>query len=332
MPVSGAASFPSSSGPGEVVVGEAVVLDLRLARLGSRGLAFVIDAAVIAATLVVTIFGLVLILSATDDAMGAAIVLAAVVLVVVGYPVAFETLTRGRSLGKMALGLRVVRDDGGPIRFRQALTRALVGVFVDFGLSDGAIAVIASLCSARGKRIGDQLAGTVVVRERLPESADGYVPVPQHLAIWAAGLPVARVPDSAALQARSLLGRLAEFDPVIAAGWAGRLAAEFAVLLGPPPPGSDPVAVLAAVLVERRDREIAADCGMAHGLNPGWAWAPGPVSQPGPVQSSAPAPPAAPPPGWIPPAPPPLAGAVLPPRPPAAPPRGSTAGPFAPPG
>ena len=49
-------------------------------------------------------------------------------LVFVGYPLVFETATRGRSLGKMAMGLRVVSDDGGPERFRQALFRALASV------------------------------------------------------------------------------------------------------------------------------------------------------------------------------------------------------------
>ncbi|HEX3829404.1 MAG TPA: RDD family protein [Sporichthyaceae bacterium] len=302
--MSSTAPVPPSPGPGEVVVGEAVALDLRLAQLGSRGLAFGIDAAVVFCTLLASFLGLMPLLSGTDDALGAAIGLGLMVMIVVGYPVVFETLTRGRSLGKMALGLRVVRDDGGPIRFRHALTRALVGVFVDFGLSSGAIAVISSFCSARGKRVGDQLAGTVVVRERVRESAAGYVPVPHHLALWAAGLPVARVPDAAALQARSLLTRIAEFDPAIAAGWAGQLAAEFAAVLGPPPPGSDPVAVLAAVLLERRNREIAAATGMAHGPNPGWAWSP----------------------------PPQPAGVVHPPRLPASPPPGSAPGPFAPPG
>ena len=51
-----------------------------------------------------------------------------VVAVTVGVPTVVETLTRGRTLGKLALGLRVVRDDGGPITARHALTRALVGV------------------------------------------------------------------------------------------------------------------------------------------------------------------------------------------------------------
>lgn len=60
-----------------------------------------------------------------------------------------ETATRGRSLGKMAMGLRVVSDDGGPERFRQAVFRALAGV-VEIWMLVGGPAVIASLFSPRG--------------------------------------------------------------------------------------------------------------------------------------------------------------------------------------
>ena len=58
----------------------------------------------------------------------------------------------------MALGLRVVRDDGGPIRFRHALVRGLVGV-VEIWLTVGAVALVVSLASSQGKRLGDFLAG-----------------------------------------------------------------------------------------------------------------------------------------------------------------------------
>ena len=63
-----------------------------------------------------------------DPALSAAVLIIFTIVTIVGYPIAFETATRGRSLGKMALGLRVVSDDGGPERFRQALFRALAGV------------------------------------------------------------------------------------------------------------------------------------------------------------------------------------------------------------
>ena len=55
----------------------------------------------------------------TTRVMSAAVLIIFTVMTILGYPVIFESATRGRSLGKMALGLRVVSDDGGPERFRQ---------------------------------------------------------------------------------------------------------------------------------------------------------------------------------------------------------------------
>jgi hypothetical protein len=159
----------------------------------------------------------------------------------------------------MVLGLRVVRDDGGPIRFRHAFWRALVGVVVDFDpIALGAPALITSLCSSRGKRVGDYLAGTVVIRERIPVSVTPPAIMPPHLAGWAAVLPVERIPDSLALQARQVLARLPQFDAAMGAHWTGRLAEEVMAVLGQPAPaGIDPATLLAAVLAERRNRELA---------------------------------------------------------------------------
>ena len=76
---------------------------------------------------------------------------------------------RGRSLGKMAMGLRVVSDDGGPERFRQALFRALARC-IEIWMFAGGPAVICSLVSAKGKRLGDVFAGTMVISERAPQT------------------------------------------------------------------------------------------------------------------------------------------------------------------
>src|SRR5437588_12357840 len=84
--------------------------------------------------------------SGLDDAAAGALFITAVVAVLVGYPVAFETLSRGRTLGKLALGLRVVADDGGPVRFRQALVRGLAGV-VELWVLLGVPALITSTLS-----------------------------------------------------------------------------------------------------------------------------------------------------------------------------------------
>ena len=155
------------------------------------------------------------------------------VAVIVGYPVSFETLTRGRSLGKMALGLRVVREDGGPIRFRHALVRGLVGV-VEFWMTGGSVALITSLASSKGKRVGDFLAGTVVVRERMPTQAAPIAMMPPQLAGWASTLDLARVPDDLALAARQFLGRFQDLAPEVRESMGSRLAAAMAGVTSSP--------------------------------------------------------------------------------------------------
>jgi uncharacterized RDD family membrane protein YckC len=140
----------------DVVTGEAVVIDVPCARFPSRMVAIAIDIVVqvvLFAVLAVAI-GATQASGDLDAAAAAAIALSATVLILVGYPTIFETLSRGRSLGKLAMGLRVVGDDGGPERFRQALVRALASVF-EIWMLLGAPALITSLLSAKGKRLGD---------------------------------------------------------------------------------------------------------------------------------------------------------------------------------
>ncbi len=97
----------------ELVTGEAVALELRPAKLPSRGLAVLLDlAAAVAAYVGVTLL-LVAATASLDQAAQTAVTIATFVLVLVGGPILVETLSHGRSLGKMACGLRVVRDDGG---------------------------------------------------------------------------------------------------------------------------------------------------------------------------------------------------------------------------
>jgi uncharacterized RDD family membrane protein YckC len=283
-----------------VITGEAVALELRLAKVPSRALALLLDLALLSIPLIGVGILASVIGASTDDALAAAIGLSTGVLVVLGYPVAFETLNRGRSPGKMALGLRVVRDDGGPIGFRHAFTRALIGVIVDFDpIALGSVALISSLCSTRGKRVGDHLAGTVVIRERIPVAVTPPAYMPPQLAGWAAGLPVDRIPDDLALQARQVLGRIGELDPTMAAHWTTRLAGEFVAVLGhPAAPGTDPAALLGAVLAERRNRELA---------RAGWT-----PHQQAAQQPPYPSPPQAPPPAPDPPPPPPAGPFTLP--------------------
>ncbi|MER6186984.1 RDD family protein [Streptomyces sp. NPDC001652] len=240
----------------ELVTGEAVALELRPARLPSRALAVLLDLLVGVIVYVVVTIALVASTASLDEAAQFAVSLAAFVLVMVGGPIAVETLSHGRSLGKLACGLRVVRDDGGPIRFRHALVRGGIGV-IEILLTFGVVACVASLVSARGRRLGDVFAGTLVVRERVPVAHTGFLPPPPPwLAGRFSGLDLSAVPDGLWLAIRQYLGRMQQLDPQV--GWvmAERLAADVAARTGTPAPqGVPPAAYLAAVVQERQARE-----------------------------------------------------------------------------
>jgi len=248
----------------DVVTGEAVTLDVPCARFPSRLAALGIDL-LIQFTLMVIL--LVIVTASTsaaglDTAATSALVITVIVLSLIGYPILWETTTRGRSPGKFALGLRVVGDDGGPERFRQALVRGLATI-VDFWLVPfiGVPALICSLLSARGKRLGDVFAGTFVIQQRLParRGAAARPPVmPPELAGWAAGLELSGLTDHTAAMARGYLGRLPELTPAAQAELGSRIAAAVQAQTAPPPPLGTPVPpYLAAVLAERHRRESA---------------------------------------------------------------------------
>jgi uncharacterized RDD family membrane protein YckC len=291
-------------GVSDLVTGEAVVLELRLAQLPSRALAFAVDTAIMGLGLAAVLVPAVALAGGVDDALGAAILLVTVVAVVIGYPLAWETLTRGRSPGKYLMGLRVVRDDGGPVRFRHALVRALSGFFVDFwalGLF-GCVALVVSLISRQGKRVGDYLAGTVVVRERLPVSGGPVAQLPPELASWAAGLSLSALPDELALAVRQFLSRVPELRRDVAAQIATRLASDVARHIGQDvPPGVPATAYLSAVLAERRRRELSRFSSPPPTPPPPSMPAPPPPSMPAPPpsmpapQNPVPAPPPPPP-------------------------------------
>lgn len=166
---------------------ESIAFNYELAGLGSRFLALAIDqviqillllgifyAVVAAALKLPTAHGGV---GTQAEKLGAAIVIAAIVLVIFtiffGYFIIFETLWNGKTPGKWALSIRVVRDGGYPVDFGAAVIRNLIriGEFV-FGYY--ALSALSMVLSPENKRLGDYAAGTIVVREsaiafRVPE-------------------------------------------------------------------------------------------------------------------------------------------------------------------
>jgi hypothetical protein len=151
-----------------------------------------------------------------------------------------------------------VRDDGGPIVFRQSLVRALVGI-VELWLTVGSVALITSTVNPQGKRVGDILAGTYAVRVRGAAASRPPLTMPPQLTGWAASADIARLPDGLALSARQFLGRTATLHPTSRVQLGTRLSTELERYVNPlPPPGTHPEAFLAAVLTERRNREFLA--------------------------------------------------------------------------
>lgn len=260
------------------VTGEAVALDLRLAQFPSRTLGLTLDLLIQLGALLLVVWFAGSVADQLDGAAASAIMLVAVVSIIVGLPTLIETLTRGRSLGKIAAGLRVVRDDGGPVRFRHSFVRALF-MIVDFWISSGAVGLISSLTSTKGKRLGDHFAGTIVVRERVPAAAAvsrQTYSMPPALEPWAASLDLARLPDVTALQARQFLTRTGSLAPEVRDAMGRQLAAEVSTYIAPPPPdGVPPELLLQAVLTERLRRatrrapgSLAAAAGPAGGAAP----------------------------------------------------------------
>jgi uncharacterized RDD family membrane protein YckC len=261
----------------EVVTGEAVALELPAAGFPTRIAARLID---MAAQVVVLLLASIAIVAARpgDADYFLAAALTVFVLVIVGYPTAMETLSRGRTLGKLALGLRVVGDDGSPLRFRQALVRALTGVIELWLLPP--IALICSLASSRGKRVGDFFAGTYVLQERMPARQAlpaVFAVVPEPLTVWARSLHVAGLSEQTAEAAGSYLRRFAELSPQARDALGAQLANAVAAQVSPlPPPGTPPAAYLSAVLAVRRQHDEARLAASRAG--PGSWPPPGPLS------------------------------------------------------
>ncbi len=238
-----------------MVTGEAVLIDIPPASLPIRAVARVIDTiayVVLLVALLVVIFAQSL---SASEASSATLALLSSVGCLLVIPVAIETLTRGRSLGKLICSLRVVRDDGGPIVFRHALVRGLVG-FVEFFIAYGVPAVITSIASIRAKRLGDLAAGTYVVQENVRLTLSEPPQVPMRLERWARSCDIPALPDGVALATRQFLLRRGTLSPAARTRLCADLSAVVRPMVAPPPPrGTDDEEFLAAVLAERRRRD-----------------------------------------------------------------------------
>jgi len=242
-------------GVDDLVTGEAVALELPAAGIAIRALSGFLDLLVAGVALWVGLLVATLMTQNADAAIVGVAMTVLLALVSVGLPTTMETLTRGRSVGKLATGLRTVRDDAGPIGFRHALTRALVG-FVEIWALFGVPTLVSGLVSSKGKRLGDYAAGTYVVRERVHMTLPPPPVMPLQLASWAAGADIARLPDGLAMAVRQFLMRAPRLSPQSRTALGVQLRDEVVTYVAPhPPSGVHPEVVLAAVIADRRRRD-----------------------------------------------------------------------------
>jgi uncharacterized RDD family membrane protein YckC len=268
-----------------LVTGEAVALDVQTAGVASRMLAALVDGLIQGALLFGLFVAIGLFGGGGSTASVAALGVLAFVTAGLVYPVMFETLMRGRTPGKAALGLRVVRDDAGPISFRQAFVRGLIGFVVERpGVTFASAAVISSILSPTGKRLGDLAAGTVVLQERVVAPKAPVAQMPPGLAGWAATLDLSQLSDELALSVRTFLARSASLTPAARVDLGNRLTgAVRAAVRSEPPAGTPPEAFLAAVLAERRLRA-------ERGAPPAEPWPAGPPAAEVPTYPEVPPP------------------------------------------
>ena len=247
----------------KVFTPERVSLRYDVAGIGSRGAAALIDTTIQAvvgfAVVILSVFTSVMANrfgGFWDSDLGEVLVVILGALVVFfllwGYYLFFEILWSGQTPGKRALGIRVIRENGYPIRPGDAVVRNLIRILdgPPFGAVVGSLVM---LCNSRSKRIGDFAAGTIVVREgnrqRLGQlgSLSGLPPVPAVPPAAPpsggpqppASIPVAVMPSLSAEDAtlvRDFLVRRAEMYPAARGALALRLAQHVSRRYGYPSP------------------------------------------------------------------------------------------------
>ena len=252
-----AAAAAPSADRDALITGDAVLLDLRAASFATRLVSFLVDAVLQLVLLVGGIVAVAWLAARTDldDGYVAAGALLASVAAYIGYPVLCELLLRGRSVGRLLMGTRVVRDDGGPVHVRQSVLRAVMAMF-EIWATSGAVAMTCAVIDRRSRRVGDLLAGTMVIQERMRTRTEPRVEVPLSLRDWARGADVGRLPLPLLQDIRAFLPRAGRINAESRHHLSRDLLHRTLPHVAPaPPPGTPPEEFLAAVLAERSHRD-----------------------------------------------------------------------------
>ncbi|GAA1530379.1 putative RDD family membrane protein YckC [Microbacterium ginsengiterrae] len=239
----------------EVLSGEAVAIDVQPLGFFMRALGALIDMAIGWGLLLLFLWlrTWLLFIGVIDDSVDGILNITALVVCFVAVPVVVELALRGRSVGKLAVGGRIVRVDGGAAGFRHAFIRALVGV-LEVYMTFGAVAILAGAFTARSQRLGDLIAGTYSQRVRTPKLIPLTPVMPTALSGWAEIADVARMPDRLARRISQFLQHAERMSPQARARVARDLVTEASTYISPQPV-AHPEQLLIAITVLRRERE-----------------------------------------------------------------------------
>jgi uncharacterized RDD family membrane protein YckC len=157
---------------------ERVPLHFALASIGNRFIACAIDHTIQTVALLVMVITVLFIsnYSGLGDRLSdapkwlLALLVILVFLLMTGYFALFEWLWSGQTPGKRWMKLRVIREDGRPVTFFEAMVRNLLRDFDIMPIPFYSIGLISVFATAKDQRVGDLVAGTVVVREREAEA------------------------------------------------------------------------------------------------------------------------------------------------------------------
>jgi uncharacterized RDD family membrane protein YckC len=235
----------------QIVNPEAVPLSLDLAGLGSRMIALIID--LLIQTAVLLPMGIAVAAAGGQGSTALTIALIVTFFVVwFGYFPFFEGIWNGRTPGKRAQSLRVVRDDGHPVSLGPVLVRNILRL-VDQLPTFYVVGVVSILVTRRSQRLGDLAAGTVVIREHRRAA-----PQPMELSEGehglAAGIDASGLTERDYELIRSFLQRQ-NLDPHVRQSLARDVVATISPRVGrPPAPGADEEEFLRAVVAAYRSR------------------------------------------------------------------------------
>jgi uncharacterized RDD family membrane protein YckC len=234
---------------------EGVELELVLAGVGSRMVATIVDFLVKGVLLVALWIVGGAVADGGPGGFVTAVTAVGAFLVLFGYDVAFETLASGRTPGKRAAGLRVVRLGGEPVGFLASAVRNLLRLVDMQPGTAHAVGAASVLFTRRNQRLGDLAAGTLVVRERRAPLPVGRPAAPDFaVADRYAAWDVSSVTPFELVTVRRFLERRWHLDPAAR----GRLGWELAERLRPKvagaPPGLTPEQFLEALAEVKASR------------------------------------------------------------------------------